>query len=78
MHSLNLGVLAWIILKRSVLVEVKPLSSIHEDATFIFNVGSRVILDWMRDIIQYKESGEFLVDLVLARKLKLKSLQFVW
>ena len=32
-------------LKRSVLVEVKPLSSIHEDATSVFNIGNGDIPD---------------------------------
>ena len=50
--------------------------SIHEDATFVFNVGSKDIPYWMRDIIQYKETGDLLTDPILARKLKLKSLQF--
>ena len=38
-------------LKRSVLVEVKRLSAIHENATSVFNVDSKDIPDWMRDII---------------------------
>ena len=38
-------------LKRSVLVEVKPLSTIHEDATSVFNVGSKDVSDRMKDII---------------------------
>ena len=31
--------------KRSVLVEVKPVSSIHEDTTSVFNIGSRDLSD---------------------------------
>ena len=38
-------------LKRSVLVEVKPLSTIHENATYVFNVGNKDVSDWMKDII---------------------------
>ena len=61
-------------LKRSFLVEVKPLSTIYEHATFAFNVGSKDIPDWMKDIIQYKETGDLPADPILARKLKLKAL----
>ena len=57
-------------------MEVKPLSAIHEDATSVFNVGNKDIPDWMRDIIQYKETEDLPADLILAIKLKLKSLQF--
>ena len=32
-------------LKWSVLVEVKPVSSIHEDTTSVFNIGSRDLSD---------------------------------
>ena len=60
-------------LKRSVLVEVKPLSAIHEDVTFVFNVGSKDIPDWMTNIIQYKETGDLLANSILTRKLKLKA-----
>ena len=63
-------------LKRSVLVEVKSLSAIHEDSTSVFNVSSKDILDWMGDIIQYKVTGDLPVDPILARKIKLKALQF--
>ena len=63
-------------LKRSVLVEVKPFSSIHEDAMSVFNIGSRDVPDWMNDIIQYKENGELPTKPILAKKLKLKSLKF--
>ena len=61
---------------RSVLVEVKPLRVIHENTTFVFNMGSKDMPDWMRAIVQYKETGVLLIDSMLARKLKLKSLQF--
>ena len=61
-------------LKSSVLDEVKPLSAIHEDATSVFSVGSKDILDWITDIIQYKDTKDLLADLIHARKLKLKAL----
>ena len=38
-------------LKRTVLVEVKPLSSIHENTISVFNINGDVP-DWMKDIIQ--------------------------
>ena len=60
-------------LKSSVLDEVKPLSAIHEDVTFVFNVGSKDIPDWMTNIIQYKETGDLLANSILTRKLKLKA-----
>ena len=63
-------------LKRSILVEVKPFSEIHEETTSVFNVGGKDILDWMRDIIQYKVTGDLHADPILARKMKLKALQF--
>ena len=63
-------------LKTSVLVEVKPVSSIHEDATSIFNIGNRDLPNCMKDLIQYKETGELPADLILARKMKMKSLQY--
>ena len=63
-------------LKRSLLVEVKPLNAIHEDATSVFNISSKNIPVWMGDIIQYKIIGDLLADPILARKLKLKALQF--
>ena len=63
-------------LKRSVLVEVKSLSSIHENTTFVFYTGSGDVLDWMKDIIQYKESGELPADPIPTRMVKLKSTQF--
>ena len=63
-------------LKRSVLVIVKPVSSIHEDATSVFDIGSRDLPDWMKDLIQYKENGELPADPVLTRKMKMKSLKF--
>ena len=52
------------------------MSAIHEDATSVFNVGNKDIPDWMRDIIQYKETRDFSADPIHAKKLKLKSLQF--
>ena len=39
-------------------------------------MGSKDMPDWMRAIVQYKETGVLLIDSMLARKLKLKSLQF--
>ena len=63
-------------LKRSVLVEVKPLSAIHEDTISVFNIGNKNIPNWMKDIIQYKDIGDLPADLVHAKKLKLKALQF--
>ena len=63
-------------LKRSVLVEVKPFSSIHESSTSVFNIGNVDIPDWMGNIIQYIESGELPVDPILPRKVKLKATQF--
>ena len=63
-------------LKRSVLVEVKPVSSIHEDDTSIFNIEDRNLPDWMKNLIQYKKNGELPADPVLARRMKMKSLQF--
>ena len=72
----KLGISSMQNLKRLVLVEVKSLSAIHEDAISVFNVGSKHIPDWMKDIIQYKETGDLPSDPILARKLKLKALQF--
>ena len=63
-------------LNRSVLVEVKSLSSIHENSTSVFYTGNGDVPDWMKDIIQYKESGELPTYPILARKVKLKSTQF--
>jgi reverse transcriptase-like protein len=55
-------------LNRSVLVEVKPVSSIHEDATSVFNVENKDLSNWMKNIIQYNNDGELPTDPVLARK----------
>ena len=63
----KLGSLSMQNLKRSILVEVKLLSAIHEDAISVFNVGNKDIPDWMKDIIQYKETGDLPSDPILAR-----------
>ena len=63
----KLGISSMQNLKRLVLVEVKSLSAIHEDAISVFNVGSKHIPDWMKDIIQYKETGDLPSDPILAR-----------
>jgi ribonuclease HI len=46
-------------LNRPVLVEVKPVSSIHEDATSVFSIGNSDLPDWMKDLIQYKKMENF-------------------
>ena len=45
-------------MKRSVLVEVKPLSAIHEDAASVFAINRQSLPSWMEETLKYKEEGE--------------------
>ena len=44
-------------IKGSVLVEVKPQSAIHEDATLIFVIHSQNLPSWLEEMIRYKEEN---------------------
>ena len=63
-------------MKRSVLVEVKHQSVIHEDATSIFAINRLNLPPWMEKMLKYIEEGELLVDPIRAKKIKNLAPQF--
>ena len=63
-------------MKRSVLIEVKPQSAIHEDFTSVFAINRQSLLSWMEEMLKYKEEGELLEDPNRAKKIKSMVPQF--
>ena len=63
-------------MKRSVLVEVKPQSAIHEDANSVFAIDRQNLSLWMEEMLKYKEEGELPEDPNRAKKIKNLAPQF--